>query len=536
MTTEPQNAHDNIMQVTNASKHFAGAVALDDVSFGLKSAEVHALLGQNGSGKSTLLKCLAGFHQPDPGWSLSINGSYLDRPVRIGEFRSLGMSFVHQDLALIPSLSVAENLRMGLAISGEKKQIRRNTQRREAGQLLADFGVDLDPAALIEQLRPVDRALIAIVRAVDELRRWQHRNERTGGVLLLDEATAFLDRQGKHRVANLIRQVASAGAGVVVVSHDLKEVVDVADRVTVLRDGKVVAAVDKEVLAGPDAIDTLVQHMTGLVPDVLAVRDRSHAPTVAQEGAISVTGLCGGKVSNFSARFRTGEILGVTGLVGGGWEEIPLLLFGARRATAGALQLRGITVQLPTMNPKLAVKLGLGLVPGNRQEEGLVADLSVRANLSLPIISEFMHRGILRKSRERERAGTMCRDYGVSPQDPELPIQALSGGNQQKAVLAKWLSLEPDLVLLQDPTQGVDVAARKRIHRLVREAARDGMTVLYASADHEEIAMVADRVLVVSDGVITHTLVGEGITEEIIAAAALRGGSPVAHGTMETAT
>jgi ribose transport system ATP-binding protein len=511
------------LSVAHASKRFAGVVALDDVSFSVAAGEVHALLGENGSGKSTLIKCLAGFHEPEPGWTLSVNGSTLTRPLHPGEFRELGMSFVHQDLGLIPSLTVTENLAMGVIASGGFSRVRWREQYRNASRLLAEFEVQVDPQVTVETLRPVDRALIALVRAVDELRRWKESAAAVGGgVLFLDEVTAVLDREGKNRVGALVRRIVAQGAAVVVVSHDLKVMLDSAHRITMLRDGSLVATVDVADYRTPDGVEALIELMTGHRRDKAAVaRERRGHPAGAGT-AVSISGLSGELVQDFSARIHDSEVLAVTGLVGAGWEEIPAMLFGARRATSGTLEMHGTTIDLVGLKPQRAIAAGIALVPANRQEDGIVADLSVRANVSLPMISGFMAGGRLDMRRERRDITAVLDDYRVVPSDPELDIQALSGGNQQKAVVAKWLNTKPRLLLLQDPTQGVDVGARERIQDIVWRAARDGMAVLYASADYEEVAAVADRVLVVGDGRVTAELTGSEITEDAVAAASLR--------------
>ncbi|WP_248959340.1 sugar ABC transporter ATP-binding protein [Sphaerisporangium perillae] len=514
----------HVLSVEHASKHFGGVIALDDVSFDVQAGEVHALLGQNGSGKSTLIKCLSGYHSPEPGWRLTINGTKIERPLHPGEFRQLGMSFVHQDLGLVPSLSITENLRAGVIVAGGLSRIRWREQYRIAKALLDEFEIDIDPRDAVETLRPVDRALIALVRAVDELRRWKgSAGAAEGGVLFLDEVTAVLDRAGKNRVGALVRRIVADGAGVVVVSHDLKEMVDVANRITMLRDGSLIATVDAAEYENPSGIESLIELMTGNRRDNGAINVERRATPPGDRVVAAISDLTGSLARKFSAELHEGEVLAVTGLVGAGWEEIPALLFGARRAEAGTLTLDGETFDVARMSPGNAISHGIGLVPANRQEDGVVSDLSVRANVSLPVLSTFMAKGRLVAREERARIRAVLDGYRVVPPDPELEIQALSGGNQQKAVVAKWLNIKPRLLLLQDPTQGVDVSARERIQDIVWRAARAGMAVLYASANYEEVAAVADRVIVVSDGVITTEIVGADITEDAVTAACLRG-------------
>jgi len=515
-----------VLSVQHASKHFAGVVALNEVSIEVDAGEVHALLGQNGSGKSTLMKCLSGFYAPDPGWTMTANGTTLDRPLHAGEFRELGMSFVHQDLGLIPSLSITENLRMGVIVAGGLKRVKWREQRRISQALLEEFGLDVDASDPVERLRPVERALVALIRAVDELRQWKAASGREeGGVLFLDEATAVLDREGKNRVADVVRRIVADGSGVVVVSHDLKEMVNVADRITMLRDGSVVSTVSASEFVSTDGIESLIELMTGQRRNDPAAAIGRHATPPGTKVVATIEGLSGKILQDFSANLHEGEILGVTGLVGAGWEEVPAMLFGARKARSGSLTLNNQVLNVPAITPKKAIEEGLGLVPANRQEDGVVPDLSVRANVSLPVLKAFMRRGRLDSGKERQEIHSVLDQYRVVPSDPELDIQALSGGNQQKAVVAKWLNTQPRLLLLQDPTQGVDVGARERIQEIVWAAAREGTAVLYATADYEEIAAIADRVIVIGDGVITDEIIGTDISEDTVAAASLRGAS-----------
>lgn len=517
-----------VLHVRNATKYFGGVTALDSVSIDVQQGEIHALLGQNGSGKSTLMKCLSGFYSPEPGWKIEVNGEVRSRPLHVGEFRELGMSFVHQDLGLIPEVSVLENLRLGDFAAQRMYAIRWARERQWATNLLREFAVDVNPSLLVERLRPVERAMVAIVRAVHELRSWQIRTGRGGGLLLLDEATALLDRTGKQSIAQLLERVRETGAGVLWVSHDLNEVLTSANRVTVLRDGRRVATLTQVELGRTSGVDHVVEHMTGTKVRAREQLVRRTVDAIIEKENLSVEGLTGGLVHDFSTRFHAGEVLGITGLVGAGWEDVPVLLFGARTADAGTLNLGQRHLDLRTLTPRHAMAEGLGLVPSDRQHEGVVGELLVRANVSLPVASAFMRHGILSITAERSAVLKIMQRHGVVPESPELPINALSGGNQQKVVLGKWLNLKPRLLLLQDPTQGVDVAARQKIHEAVRSAAAAGMAVLYATADYEELAQVVDRVLIMGDGRIIDELGPEEITEEAIAAAALR-----AHGHIE---
>lgn len=513
----------DVLRVQHVSKHFGGERALDDVSLTVAWGEIHALLGQNGSGKSTLIRCLAGFHLPEPGWEYEINGRVLHRAERPGEFHALGMSFVHQDLGLVGTLTVVENMWLGHRASHSAWWVNWNEQARMCSAMFKEFGVDIDPWQRIDDLGPVDRALVAIVRALDDLRAWQMASGQRGGLLVLDEPTVHLDRAGKNKVADLARKVAADGAGVLFVSHDLKEVLEIAHRLTVLRDGRVVDTVARGSL-GDDAVDQIIELMTGrriqsFTRVTVSERDRVTHATV---GDLTIEGLTGAAIVNFSATLVDGEILGLTGLVGMGWEDVPLLLFGAKRAVAGRMTIAGHTLEIPNLSPALAISYGLALVPADRQAHGLIGMLSVKDNVAMPVLGTYVVNGILRIQRMTRDVRSWLTEYEVVPPDPDLLISALSGGNQQKAILSKWLTMRPRLLLLVEPTQGVDVASRQRILEVVRRVASSGALVIYATADHAELARIADRVLIVGDGRVVSQLKGEGITEENLLAESLR--------------
>jgi ribose transport system ATP-binding protein len=495
------------LELRHLSKSFGGTRALRDVDLTVLPGEVHGLLGENGSGKSTLIKILAGFHEPDDG-ELLIDGEPVRLPLPTGQFRQLGMSFVHQDLGLVESLSVLENLRVAdIAVSRSRWRISWRTERRRARETFERYGLRIDPTAVVSDLKPVERALLAIVRAIEEIRAVGRGN----GLLVLDEPTVFLPKEGIERLFSLVRDAAAFGASILFVSHDLDEVREITDRVTVLRDGGVVGTVHTR----ETRETTFVQMIIGR--RLAALQDVDHKDLTERRVSVSVTGLTGTSVRDVSFEIHEGEIVGLTGLLGSGFEEVPYLLYGARTAYAGQLVIRSDTVDVMRLTPRAAARSGVALIPADRKRDGSVGSLPVVDNLSLPVLDRYFNGVSLERRRMRREAGEAMRDFDVRPADPTLPYGALSGGNQQKALLAKWFQTSPRLLLLDEPTQGVDVGARQQIYDVIRAAVQErGTHVLCASTDYEQLSLLCDRVIVFGRGRVWRQLVGEEVTKDRI--------------------
>jgi ribose transport system ATP-binding protein len=498
------------LEVGNLSKSFGGVHALDRVNLRVEPGEVHGLLGENGSGKSTLIKVLAGYHAPDEG-TLSVYGQPVKLPLHPGQFRDLGMDFVHQDLGLIPSLSVIENLYVGDLISQRRRlHISWSKQRRRAAETFERYGLRIDVRARVGQLSPVERALLALVRAVEGMRETLGGEQARGGILVLDEPTVFLPRTGIDALFTLVREIAASGSSVIFVSHDLDEVREITDRTTVLRDGHVVGTVVTSETSEGELVRMIIgRHLETLEP--------SPHDLLQRDVGIAVEGLTGGTLRNISLELHEGEVLGLTGLVGSGFEEVPYFLFGAWRPESGRLRLHGAEIDLRSLAPANALAAGIALVPADRQQDGVVGSLPVYDNILLRSLGSFFRGGVLRRLKMLRRARQMMTEFDVRPADPRRVLSSLSGGNQQKALLAKWLDRRPRLILLHEPTQGVDVGARQQIFSLVREAAGQSMSVICASSDYEQLAAVCDRVLILARGRIVDQLVGDAVTKERIA-------------------
>lgn len=504
-----------LLRVVGLAKHFGGAKALEGVSFDVGEGEVHGLLGANGSGKSTVIKVLAGFHPVDAG-SMWVRGRQLELPVAPGLPESLGLRFVHQDLGLVPTLTALENFLIG-GIATARGRYRMSWRRERVGMraVLSRYELDIDPQMIVADLRPVDRALLAIVRALEGPGTGASAARR---LVVLDEPTVFLPREEVQRLFRLVRRVAAGGSSVLFVSHDLDEVREITDRVTVLRNGKVALTADTAALS----VDDLVEAIVGTRVSVSA-SFRQQEPLLGQE-AVDVAGLAVGVAADVSFTGHPGEVIGLTGLSGSGYDDVVRALAGVTKATAGRLRLGGReSIDLTSWTPRRATSRGVALIPADRLAEGAVADLTVTDNATMPRLPEFVRRGLLSRRAMTARARELAETYDVRPRDPGLLFGQLSGGNQQKVVLAKWLQSPPELLLLHEPTQGVDIGARQQIFATIR-AATQGRVAICASSDHDQLAQLCDRVLIMRRGRIATQISGDELTKARITEECLRSG------------
>lgn len=505
-----------LLEVSHLSKTFPGVKALDDVGLIVNSGEVVALLGHNGSGKSTLIKVLAGVYRADPGGQVSVADG-------------AALHFIHQDLGLIPTLTALENLDLSRPLgAGGLKPVARRAEHARALALLKRFGSRFDLTVPVARLTPAERSIVAIARALDG---WtSDRN-----VLVLDEPTAALHGEEVGKLLAVVRQVADAGAGIVYVSHRLDEVLDLADRVVVLRDGQLVAARAR----GEYGHDDLVTIIAGrsLAPTQAdagtAVSGTAAHPSAAGGSAtddravrLSVTGLQADGIAGVDLTLRAREIVGVCGLVGSGMERLAGAIFGATPRSAGTVEVDGVV--LAPGCPDRAIEAGVGFVPSDRRRHGAVLTMNARENVTLPRIGSTP-RARLRLNHRAERldAAYWLKTATVRPDSPERAFALFSGGNQQKIVVAKWLRLSPAVLLLEEPTQGVDVGAKAGIYDLLETATRTGAAVLVASSDAKELAAICHRVLILDRGVIVAELSRPQLTEQRLVHAVLTGAPPV---------
>jgi ribose transport system ATP-binding protein len=490
-------------------KRFGPVWALRGLDLELRAGEVHALIGQNGSGKSTLIKTLAGYHQPDEG-AIAVHGERVALPMAPGRAAALGMAFLHQDAPVAPGLTVTENIRVGRYAHPPLGRIRWRRERDAVRALLDSVGLSADPDLPAGRLPPAERALLGFATAVQAL-------PERGGVLVLDEPTACLPPSGAELLFDAVRRVTAAGSAVLFVSHRLDEVTAVSDRVSVLRDGRRVATVRTAGTGRDDLVHLMLGREVGRI-----YPDRGEPP--GSRVVFDASSVAGRLVDGVSLRIRSGEVVGVTGLVGMGQDELPYLLYGALPLRRGALSVAGRPVR--RVRPRHLRAAGVALLPADRARASGVLAATVGENLTLPVLGRYFTGGRLHRGRERETARDLVHRYDVRPPDPGQRLGALSGGNQQKVLLAKWLQAGPRVVLLHEPTQGVDIASRAHIFRIVQAAADAGAGVLIASSEYADLAHMCDRVLVLHRGRPAAELSGAGLTEDAITRGCLLAAGP----------
>ncbi|WP_166867835.1 sugar ABC transporter ATP-binding protein [Salinibacterium sp. ZJ70] len=487
-----------VLALRGASKTFGSNRALSQVDMDVRRGEVHALVGENGSGKSTLIKILSGYHSPDPGAVVEIDGV----PLRLGNpehSRRAGLRFVHQDLGLIDEFTALENFGVTGGFPTKWSGIDWGRLRGIAEDLLARVGTRVDLDTPVGELTAVERSAVAIARCLDDSERGEAK------VLVLDEPTAALPVDDVSRLFDIVREVADRGVAVMYVSHRLDEVMELSQRITVLRDGQRMAAVDTE------SIDRgkLAELIVGSVVSADDIVDRAVDPT---DIAVSVKGYSTTTLRPVDFAVARGEIVGVAGLDGSGRETFARGFVGDAGGRADSLVLAGEAV--PTvLSPRAAAENGVALVLANRDEGAAVRGLSIAENITLADLGAVSSRGFVSRKREATKVDKWIEALEIRPAEPERDYGTLSGGNRQKVVFAKWLNVEPRLLVLDDPTSGVDVGARRAMYGQVRDVAVTGVPVVVVSSDLEDLVRLCDRVLVLAGGRIVAELTGEEISE-----------------------
>jgi ribose transport system ATP-binding protein len=489
------------LHLEHVSKRFGAVQALDDVTLDVAAGEIHALVGTNGSGKSTLVKILAGYHAPEPGARIRLWEKDMRFPLTGSERH--GLAVIHQDLALVDEMTVLENAGVSIGYGSQNVlPVNWAQERRRCAALLAEFGVTASPNARVARLTPAERTTVGIVRALLQLRA-EHRRH----IFLLDEPTVSFARPDVERLFATMRRAADAGGSVIFISHRLREVLEISDRVSVLRDGRLVATTDTKDVDARQLLQLMLGRDIG-----------SFYPpkTDVDPGApvLRVNQLSGNIARNVSFDVRRGEVLGVTGLAGMGQDEIPYLIVGARKPKSGSISLEGGKEKL--LNPGEAIRRGVILLPANRQRDAVWLDATAVENVTLPRLATYFHNGWLDLAGERNAVARLLQRFQVRPSNPAQPIRRFSGGNQQKAVLARALEGNPTVLLLHEPTTGVDAGARKEILNIVQQTAASGTGIVVFSSEYEELAHMCHRVLILDGGEIVREVVGESVTERQI--------------------
>lgn len=497
-----------ILRMSHIRKEFPGVVALDDVSFRMFPGEVHALMGENGAGKSTLIKVLTGVYGVDAG-SIELAGA----PVAFsgpGEAQRSGVSTVYQEVNLCPNLSVAENICLGKE-PRRRGRIDWREMRRRAAALLARLDVEVDVAAELSSCSIAVQQLVAIARALDVEAR----------VLVLDEPTSSLDTGEVEQLLNVVRSLRDQGMAILFVSHFIEQVFAVADRMTVLRNGKLIGEYRTEEITPVDLVTRMIGKELAALEDI---EDAGHSRSDVVGAPVFLEaddlGRKGG-VAPFSLDIKEGEVVGLAGLLGSGRTELARLLFGADHADSGSVRINGEPVSLKT--PRTGLDHRIAFCSENRKTEGLVEELTVRENIVLALQASRGWARPISRRRQDEIAERYIKTLDIRPANPEAKVGDLSGGNQQKVLLARWLITEPRLLILDEPTRGIDIGAKTEIQRLVTQLSGDGMAVVFISAELEEVLRLSHRVVVLRDRAVVAVLDNDSLTADQVMATMAEG-------------
>jgi ribose transport system ATP-binding protein len=494
-----------LLRAENIRKGFPGVQALDQVSFEVYEGEVHGLVGENGAGKTTLVHVLSGAHKRDEG---HIYYGGVDVDLRDPhEAAQLGIAVVHQEAALAPTLSVADNIFLGHLPSSRLGFVRQEEMQDQARKLLESLGIEMDVQQDVERLTSSEQQLVEIAKALSYRAR----------LVMMDEPNSSLAAMETERLFETIERLRREGMAIVFVSHRLNEVFHICDRITVLRDGRRIATVDKEATS----IEAVIQMMVGREMRVLP-RDRGH---VKGEPVLEARGLeHAGEVNGINFTLHAGEILGFAGLVGAGRTAMAMTLFGALAPTAGDVFIDGKRTRISS--PRDAVQRGVGFVPEDKKLQGLFLNMAVRENVSMAILPELARVGFVDQRKERSVASEYVDLLAIQTPSIEQIVTNLSGGNQQKVVMSRWLAMRPKVLILDEPTQGIDVGAKAEIHDIISDLAAQGMGIILISSELPELLALSDRLMVMKEGRIVGEYPWTEALSEDIMRSALQGAAP----------
>ena len=495
-----------VLKASKLDKFFPGVHALKGVDFSLRTGEVHALMGENGAGKSTLIKCLTGVY-PRDGGEIWFNGQIID-PQSPQHAMELGLSSVYQEVNLCPNLTVAENIFIGRQPM-KGFFIDWKTMNDKAQRVLEKFDIHIDVKRSLEGYSIAVQQMVAIARAVDISAR----------VLILDEPTSSLDKFEVKKLFEIIRRLKKEGLGVVFITHFLDQVYEVSDRITVLRNGALVGEYKAAELPKIDLVRKMVGKDYDDLTHLLRVKPDAEREVLVELEEISVAG----SVENVSLSLRRGETLGFAGLLGSGRTEVANVLFGLASPRAGKIKLKGAAVKLNS--PGSAIRHRIALCPEDRKRDGVIGDLTVRENIVLALQARQSLFNYINKKHQYEMADKYIKLLGIVTPDADKKIDELSGGNQQKVILARWLATEPEVLILDEPTRGIDVGAKAEIMKLTLELCREGMAVAFISSELDEVVRLSNRVVVMRDRTKIGELEGSALSQEAILGAIAEGGA-----------
>lgn len=484
-----------MIEMSGIQKAFNGNVVLKDVQFQLADGEIHALMGENGAGKSTMMKILTGIYERDNG-VIKVDGEevHFKSPK---EAEAKGIAVIHQELNILPDLTVAENLFLGNEQTIGMGIMKNKEMNKEAQRILSQLGLDIDVRMPAGALSVGKQQIIEIAKAM----------ETKANVIIMDEPTAALTDREIQTLFKTIRKLQSEGVSFVYISHRMEEIFAICDRITILRDGEYVGVRTIK----DTTFDEIVQMMVGReLGERFPGRTAAIGDVKLEVKGLTRQGLC--EDIHFSV--RKGEIVALAGLMGAGRTEVAQAIFGYRKMTKGELFIDGKAVKIN--NPREAKKRGIGFVTEDRKTQGLVVDFSIKENIAMANFDKTSKSGIIRASKEKSFVGKLVEKLGVKTPSAELPAKSLSGGNQQKVVIAKWLGIKPEILILDEPTRGVDIGAKKEIYQIMNDLAEQGVAILMISSELPEVIGMSDRVLVMHEGKITGEVAGDDMTQEKI--------------------
>lgn len=489
-----------VLELRRGTKRFPGVLALDDVSFGIEPGEVRALVGENGAGKSTLIKVLTGVYQPDEGEVVFRGG-----PVHFTspkESQAAGISTIYQEVNLIPLLSVAQNVFLGREPRGRLGLIDVPRMNREAREVFDRYGIEADPKARLGSLSLGLQQMVAITRAISIEAR----------VVIMDEPTSSLEAREVETLFRVIRQLRADDIGVIYVSHRMDELYEICDSVTVLRDGRLVHSGMLSGLTKLELVSMMLGRELEEVQKEGATSFGEEAHSTGREPVLEARNLTQRPLLHgVSLDVRPGEILGLAGLLGAGRTETAKAIFGAGQLDAGSVKVGGREIK--TGSPAAAIRAGIAFLPEDRKSEGIIPDLSVRENIVAAALPRLSRVGLVSERAQDEVVQKFMRSLGIKASSPDQPVRELSGGNQQKVLLARWLCMDPKVLILDEPTRGIDVGAKAEIQKLVDELAGEGLGVVFISSELEEVVEGSDRAVALKEGSVVGVLSGEEVSE-----------------------